>query len=571
MTIPSTVPEVQAAIAAYLVNMQRFADLVNGPASGAGSTVTLDEGETKTWRRIIDEAQTAFSDAVAGLDVFYESAIGEESVLRETADTALSNALAALSVIVNDKADSSTLTSLSESLGSLAGKNSVALADLAAEVTSLINSKVTQSAIDQAILDIKGTPSSAGDTLQKLDAGKANIDDVILAPYMKGQPGELLLGYSSVLSGQVSQRTTVLGTTGYSITDHPNMGRSVVMTNIASFLSHRAATPIYPGHVYEFEARFARQTNPQDPFSDAVEYGVQWLTYTKSEVSGENGRITLGSLPLRVSDGIKHFGRGQPTHVRFSLDVSGVDHIIPPSARYGVAFIKTFGTDHATVIGHIDLVDVTEQFQTEKILAATTNQLAILNFVADISVFETGDQQNVEVTWTTSGYFDVISQAIRINSGSLIAIGADAVAFQVPNVSTTTTVELVVTDSNGATQSDRLTIEVLPKFYSGVSQNATLDNAQILALTNSDFVRTLTYEATFDCSVNGGNNFIHYLFPASLGQVQAFKIFGSNISLSEDGVISTIDVINSQGVEISYTHVRSPNALNSANAPIEVI
>ncbi|WP_155276525.1 hypothetical protein [Sphingobium yanoikuyae] len=115
----------------------------------------------------------------------------------------------------------------------------------------------------------------------------------------------------------------------------------------------RLAKPIYDGFVYRLTYRLRRAEDPTDPANNAVE--LRWQNLNANKASVSNARIGEAITPS-VADGLV-------TYV-FQIGKAGVhdniDYTIPPSAVYGLPFIRVYGNGQQTDIVSIDVENITD-------------------------------------------------------------------------------------------------------------------------------------------------------------------------------------------------------------------
>ena len=192
-------------------------------------------------------------------------------------------------------------------------------------------------------------------------AGEAERAALVEAQIGAGQrPGDFAAGYGADLTGALAAITSYGDA---AVVVDPLMGRALKLTT-ATHCALRAAQPLEPGRVYEARWVVRREIDPSDPSGDAVEIGVRWLTETQTGLAGGSGNRVHESLVLTVAMGLVQRA------ATFSIDVPGVSHVIPAAARYGRPWVRSYGTDHQTHVGRVDLVDVTAAWQAAAAAAA---------------------------------------------------------------------------------------------------------------------------------------------------------------------------------------------------------
>lgn len=93
---------------------------------------------------------------------------------------------------------------------------------------------------------------------------------------------------------------------------------------------------------------------------DAVEIGLRFLDAALAGLADPGGTLTVEAIALTAALGV------QSRTVTFSRDVAGVDHTIPAGARYARAWLRTYGADHVTHAGLVELTDITEAWEADR-------------------------------------------------------------------------------------------------------------------------------------------------------------------------------------------------------------
>lgn len=97
------------------------------------------------------------------------------------------------------------------------------------------------------------------------------------------------------------------------------------------------------------------------------------------------------------------------------------------------------------------------------------------------------------------------------------------------------------------------------RVHSGANVNATLTNAQILALANSSLTTAFPPQVTF----TGGTTYFWYWIPASFIQPTVFKNHATGFAIGMNSPV-TQTVTNSYGIDTSYKGYRSAEQLDNA-------
>lgn len=156
---------------------------------------------------------------------------------------------------------------------------------------------------------------------------------------------------------------------------------------------------------------------------------------------------------------------------------------------------------------------------------------------------------------------EVIPRSIRIapNDVHLTVAGygiwadlGEAFRAAMPMPDVTITGDLTITlSANGRLR--QVTVPFLPRRYWGVSANAALTSAQVIALAGSDLSgsRGKSFTAT------AAGQYVYYAYPTSMGAPASYKIFG----FAEDAVVTTVSVTTAAGHTADYTILRSTLSL----------
>ena len=126
-------------------------------------------------------------------------------------------------------------------------------------------------------------------------------------------------------------------------------------------------------------------------------------------------------------------------------------------------------------------------------------------------------------------------------------------AYTEKSVQSNTTITLTVTDERDAVVTKSVTISFQPKVYWGVSNKASLESADILALANS----ALSSYRTRTFSVNAGaGEYIYYAIPSNFG-TPTFNVGGFDGGFVKVGTVSHQ---NASGYTQNYDVWKSVNA-----------
>lgn len=166
-----------------------------------------------------------------------------------------------------------------------------------------------------------------------------------------GRPGDLASAYGQQVSGSAS---SIPSLSSSSVVLDTALGAALRVTS-ATYIAPRAPQPIEPGRVYAVRYAVSRAVDPTDPLGDAVRTGLQWLSYTWSSI----GSVTCETIPLTIAMGVQY------RVVTCAVDVPGVEVVIPASVRYVRPWIRTYGDDHGTRVGRVDIVDITDAWNAQ--------------------------------------------------------------------------------------------------------------------------------------------------------------------------------------------------------------
>lgn len=157
------------------------------------------------------------------------------------------------------------------------------------------------------------------------------------------------------------------------------------------------------------------------------------------------------------------------------------------------------------------------------------------------------------VTWALNK--DPKTQKIKFGSEAEEVLGTElrSKAYTEKSVQSNTTITLTVTDERDAVVTKSVTISFQPKVYWGVSNKASLESADILALANS----ALSSSRTRTFSVNAGaGEYIYYAIPSNFG-TPTFNVGGFDGGFVKVG---TVNHQNASGYTQNYDVWKSVNA-----------
>lgn len=169
------------------------------------------------------------------------------------------------------------------------------------------------------------------------------------------------------------------------------------------------------------------------------------------------------------------------------------------------------------------------------------------------SSYEKGETvASVALTWTINK--DIISQSLNNGIGSIIPVSTRNYTHSSQSITSNRTYTITVNDgTNNAISST--SVVFYSKRYWGVSENTSLNDAQIIALS-SEFSTSRVQTRTFDCT---GGKYFYFAFPSSFG-TPSFTVNGLSFS---DVNLTTQNFTNSSGYTESYYVYRCNNLQNS--------
>jgi len=165
---------------------------------------------------------------------------------------------------------------------------------------------------------------------------------------------------------------------------------------------------------------------------------------------------------------------------------------------------------------------------------------------------------NVNLTWTVDSRDDITTQTLT-DVGS---IGAAVRAYDFTGVNLNTDKTYTVQSGDGtSTGSDSVTVAFRYKKYWGALNDTVIDDAEILALSNSEL--TTSIAESFTISPSGG--YIWFCYPAAWGTA-TFTISGFTTIFD----LTVQNHTNASGATASYNCYRSPNQYSGTNIEVTV-
>ncbi|MEC3912200.1 SGNH/GDSL hydrolase family protein [Sphingobium sp. CR2-8] len=339
-------------------------------------------------------ADTIFADQATGLsatsngDLFLVQASGVEfaRLYKNVSGAAVDQNIALpSSASLADKADVSVVTAidqqvglLTETIGQKADKDDLAAkantADLSDVATSgsyddLSDKPVLGSAAQQPVTAF-ATPAQGAkadsalqpaalvpfdERITTAEQQVGGLSDLIArAPERAGDSRSL---FSSFLTGEPTTRPTIGGAKAVASSVGTVLRIAGADASDATGyidVAPKIAAPVYPDRTYLVRVRLRRNVDPTDPAGNAVELRWQNLGAAKSAVS--NALLQSALTPV-VADGVivRSFLVGK------AGAPGALNYTIPPTAVYGLPFIRIYGTGQETDIIAIDgPVDVTD-------------------------------------------------------------------------------------------------------------------------------------------------------------------------------------------------------------------
>lgn len=209
---------------------------------------------------------------------------------------------------------------------------------------------------------VKADTALQADALLPLDARittaeqqvRGLSDLIARAPERAGDSRTL---FSSTLTGEPTTRPTIGGAEAVEGSAGTVLRLTGADANDATGyidVAPKIAAPVYDGRTYLIRIRLRRNVDPTDPAGNAIELRWQNLSASKGAVS--NAMLQSALTPV-VSDGviIRSFLIGK------AGAPGALNYTIPPTAVYGLPFIRVFGTGQQTDIIAIDgPIDVTD-------------------------------------------------------------------------------------------------------------------------------------------------------------------------------------------------------------------
>lgn len=199
-----------------------------------------------------------------------------------------------------------------------------------------------------------------------------------------------------------------------------------------------------------------------------------------------------------------------------------------------------------------DLIQVPQSI-LDRIVALEYVPLSINSFTNNVNNVEKG---TTVTSITFSHSFNKTPSTSSIDNSIGNVSGSSTT--KTVNLTTNTTYTLTANDGQ-TTKTATSSVTFLNKVYYGTSANTSLNNNQVLALSNN----LLTSTKNRTISIDGGGNYIYYCYPASMGDA-TFSINGLTVTL----IKSTLTVTNLLGDVTSYNIYRTSNVQNATGITI---
>lgn len=185
--------------------------------------------------------------------------------------------------------------------------------------------------------------------------------------------------------------------------------------------------------------------------------------------------------------------------------------------------------------------------------------IAISSFTNDIGVVEVGSViTDINLSWSLSK--TPLTQTLDNTIGD-IPVGTTTKSLSGLNITSNITFKLTVTDAKTTTVG-QTGISFRSKMYWGTSPFNTLDDIQLLGLSNNAFITSI--DRSF--ILNGAGEYIYFAYPASFGE--------PNVVVN--GLLNTAwtkvqrDCVNSSGFTESYNIYRSDTKQNGSGINIVI-
>lgn len=324
---------------------------------------------------------------------------------------------------------------------------------------------------------------------------------------------------------------------------------------------------VIPGRIYRVRMAMERETDPIDPFNNAVEIRMQNLSSTHAHVSN----VRIGDPHVVTIDPFLEEGEmvGGPLDVSFTVSRDPpagitVDYSPPATTRYMRPYLRIHGgtpqVDRPALL-EVEDVTVAEEVRQRVALLETTG---IENLALSQSEAEVGATVAPTVTWDIVGTAPVSALTIQINGGSQIPLATDAVSYSAPNATADTTYTVRITNgTTGEVKAVSTTLDFKNRVYWGASASTSLDSAGVVGLASSALANARQRSINAAASAE----YVFYAYPAAMGAPSDYRMFG----FSTVPVATTVEVTTGTGATLDYIVLRTPELLTDAAVAIEVL
>ncbi len=203
----------------------------------------------------------------------------------------------------------------------------------------------TEAAINTALSDLYDAAQAAASALVDAEAAVRTADIDALDARLDGLPSEIdLPALRKVAVDHLVHRPGDApehfdGDVGVVVTNED--GKALRFDDSRTVKSSPRMA-VEPGRRYEVRAAYRRAAAVPDPANDAVQVGIDWFsangTALSSSIVNTDTTLTVGA------------GRREVASVFARSAASGIQTVSPAAARYAVAWVRVYGTDHQTDI-----------------------------------------------------------------------------------------------------------------------------------------------------------------------------------------------------------------------------
>lgn len=194
-------------------------------------------------------------------------------------------------------------------------------------------------------------------------------------------------------------------------------------------------------------------------------------------------------------------------------------------------------------------------YQTLQELEAAAFPLVVNASISGGSIYEVGasTRNPINITVTRKGV-DITSGQIVTVSGAVGAMTTNGKSWTPANPVTANTTITVKAKQGTLTKQVNVSYQFKYKKYWGVSDKATLTNAEILALAGSGWADARTMGATrFDCT---GGKYPYYIIPAD--KYTGLEVWVGGLK-NTDLVVTDVNLVNASGATKAYKVIRLAN------------